>query len=195
MLISGEKYHNSGLQPVVLGIVALYCYHYFILNTFSIILTVPSKQGFCNALIVKPKSNFSIHFSKCFVTVLNSPLLPVQLLPFSFQKFHTLTHNNLCIFLLLSFQCEYQIGMRDLLVCIFLLFLSTVISGQLFSRVLSVCIGKSHKILQFSDSKTFFGLCIYHFSTLLNPFFTQLPMKHFGNVVMSHLFVLFLRQF
>ena len=75
MLISGKKYHNSGLQPVVLGIVALYCYHYFILNTFPIILATPSKEGFCNTSIAKPKSNFSIHFSKCFVTVLNAPII------------------------------------------------------------------------------------------------------------------------
>ena len=46
-------------------------------------------------------------------------------------------------------------------------------SCRLCSRVFSVCIGKFHKILQFSYSKTFFGLCIYHFSALLNPHFSQ----------------------
>ena len=93
-------------------------------------------------------------------------LLSVSLLPLSFSKFlqfHTSAHYNLCTFLL-SFQCQCQMH--------FLLFLSiTVISGRLGSRVLSVCIGKSHKIFQFSDSKTFSGLSSYHFSHLLKPYF------------------------
>ena len=56
----------------------------------------------------------------------------------------------------------------------FSLFLSiTVISGRLCSRVLSVCIGKFHKILQFSDCKAFSGLCMYHLSALLNPHFSR----------------------
>ena len=56
----------------------------------------------------------------------------------------------------------------------FLLFVSiTVISGRLCLRVLSVYIGKTHKILQSSDSKTFSGLCLYHFSVLLNPHFSH----------------------
>ena len=41
------------------------------------------------------------------------------------------------------------------------------------SRVLSVRTGKSHKILQLSDSKSFSGLGIYHFSALLNPHFSD----------------------
>ena len=54
----------------------------------------------------------------------------------------------------------------------FLLFLSiTVISGRLCSSFLSVCIGKSHKILQSSDSKTFSGLYMYHFLLYWIPIF------------------------
>ena len=50
----------------------------------------------------------------------------------------------------------------------FLFFFSiTVASGLLSSRVLSVYIGKSHKISQFSDSKAFSGLFIYYFFALL----------------------------
>ena len=72
------------------------------------------------------KSNFCIHFSKCFVTVSNAPITTI------------LTH-----------------------IC------------RLCLRILSICIGKSHKILQSSDSKTFSGLCMYHFSALLNPNFSH----------------------
>ena len=55
-----------------------------------------------------------------------------------------------------------------------LLFLSiTVISGRLCSRLLAVCIGKSHKILQASDSKNFSGFYMYHFSALLNAHFSH----------------------
>ena len=35
---------------------------------------IPSKQSFYNASIVKSKSNFSVHFPKCFVTVSNAPI-------------------------------------------------------------------------------------------------------------------------
>ena len=52
-------------------------------------------------------------------------------------------------------------------------------SGQsifrLCSKVLLVCIGKPHMILQSSDSKAFFGLCMCHFSALLNPIFYITP--------------------
>ena len=55
-----------------------------------------------------------------------------------------------------------------------LLFLSkTVISGRLCSRVLPVYIGKTHKTLWSSDSETFSGLCMYHFSALFNPHFSH----------------------
>ena len=51
----------------------------------------------------------------------------------------------------------------------FLVFFSiTVISGLLCSSVLSVCMGKSHKILHSSDSNTFSGLCVYHLSDFSN---------------------------
>ena len=69
----------------------------------------------------------------------------------------------------------------------FLLFFSiTIISGQLCPRFLSVCMGKSHTILQSSDSKTFSGLCMYHFSALLNShFLTYLLMYQFCNLATS----------
>ena len=73
MLLPRKKCHNSGHQSVALGITAFLFFH-FISNTFRVILTVPSKQGFCNDSIVKSKSNFSMHFSKCFVTVPNTPI-------------------------------------------------------------------------------------------------------------------------
>ena len=104
MLFAGKKCHNSGHRPVVSGIVASFCFFFiffifshFISNTFRIILSVPSKQGFCNASIVKSKSNFSIHFSKCFFTVPNAPITTGITLPFSFSKF--LQFDAFCFFL------------------------------------------------------------------------------------------------
>ena len=95
---------------------------------------------------------------------------------------------NLCIFLLLSFQCEGQMnGHAGSISRHFLLLSITVISGQLHSRVLSVCTGKSHKIVQSSDSKTFPGLCMYHFSALLNSYFSH----DFQCIIWATLFCLF----
>ena len=149
---------------------------HFISNTFHIILAVPSKQSFCNASIVKSKFNFSIHFSKYLLLLLMPLLLQVQLLPSSFSKFlqfHTSTHYNLRIFSSF-FSVQVSNGNAGSISRHFLLFLSiTVISGRLCSRLLSVSIGKSHKILQSSDSKPFSGLSMYHFSALLNHHFSH----------------------
>ena len=113
-------------------------------------------------------------FQSVLLLFLMPLLLPVSLLHFSFSKFsqfHTSTDYNLCIFLLLSFQCECQMCILDLSVCISYFSCQKIISGRLCSKVLSVYIGKSHKILQFSNSRTFSGLCIYHFFALLKTIF------------------------
>ena len=154
-------------------------FFHFISNIFRIILPVPNKQCFCNASIVKSKSNFSIHFSKCFVTASNAPIttgITSTFLIFSFSKylqFQTSAHYSLN-FSSSFFTMRVSNGHAGSISMHFLFFLSiTVISGRLCSRALLVCIGKSHKILQFSDSKTFSGLCIYQFSALLNPYFSH----------------------
>ena len=112
------------------------------------------------ASIVKSKSNFSIHISKCFVTVPNAPIttgITSIFLILQILQVHASAHYNLYIWACGIYQYAFL----------------TFISGRLCSRVLSVCIGKSHKILQFSDSKTFSRLCIYHFSALLKPHFSH----------------------
>ena len=135
----------SGQQPVVLGVVAFFSDH-FISNTFRIIRAIPSKQGFCNASIVKSISNFSIHFSRCFVTVPNAPITTgITLLVYLFH------FPNFCNFILqITIICAFFFSMRvskgraGSINRHFLLFFSiAVISGRLYSRVSSVCIGKS----------------------------------------------------
>ena len=66
MLFSDKKCHNSRGQPVVSGIVAIFSFFSFHFELFRIFfITCYSRRS---------KSNFSIHFSKCFVTVSNAPI-------------------------------------------------------------------------------------------------------------------------
>ena len=179
MLFPGKKCHNSGHQPVASGIVAFFYFlffFHFISNTVRIILAVPSKKASVMLHSSSPSLiSLSISQSALLLFLMPLLLLLVYLLPFPFSKFlqfHTSAHYNLCIFLLLFFSMRVSNGHAGSISRHFLLFLSiTVISGPLCSRVLSVCIGKSHKILHFSDSKTFSGFCMYHSSALLNPIF------------------------
>ena len=150
-------------------------------------------QGFCDASIIKSKSNFSIHFLKCFFTVCSAPIttgiastfLVFQILAISYCSSLQLEHFSSFLSVWMS-SGHGGFNNRH-----FFLFLSIKVRSRwLCSKVLSVCIGKSHKIFLSSDSKTFSGLCMYHFSSLSNPhFFAYLPMYHFGNFVMLHLFV------
>ena len=143
--------HNSGPQPVVLGIVASFSFNFhFTSNTFRIILAVPSKQGFCNISTVISKSSFCIHFSNCFVTVPNAPITT------------GITSTSLILHFSSSFSSiRVSNGHVGSMRKHFLVFFSiTVISGLLCSSVLSVCMGKSHEILHSSDSNTFSGFCV-----------------------------------
>ena len=105
---------------VVIGIISIFSFlfSHFISKIFRITLAVPITQGFCNASIVNSKSSFSTRFSKCFVTVPNAPINTGITSTFHiFQFFAILTFNslhNLSTFLLFSFKCECQMGIRDL---------------------------------------------------------------------------------
>ena len=97
MLFPGEKCHNGRNQLVVLGTVAsffFYFFPHFISKTFCIILTFPSKQGFCNASIVKAKSNCSIHFLKCVVTLCNVSITTGRTSTFLTLKFFAMSYLN-----------------------------------------------------------------------------------------------------
>ena len=130
------KCYSSGHQPlVVLAIVASFFFSHFISNTFRIILVVPSKQVFCNSPIVKSNFNFSVHFSKCFVTVPNvlittgitSTILIFQILATSY--FNSLLFVHFCSSFLSMRVSNGHVGSISRH---FLLFLSiTVISGRL----------------------------------------------------------------
>ena len=158
----------------------LYFYFFhFISNTFHIILAVPSKQVFRNVSIVSSMSNFSIHFSKCFVTVPNGPITTGITSTFLiFQIFQIpnfiLEFTTICpffFFFLFNSSVKRAYGIYQQA---FLTFpIKTVISGSLRSSVLSVFIGTFSQILQSLDSKTFYGLCMYHFPALLNPYFSH----------------------
>ena len=97
MLFPGKKCHNGRNQLVVLGTVAsffFYFFPHFISKTFCIILTFPSKQGFCNASIVKAKSNCSIHFLKCVVTLCNVSITTGRTSTFLTLKFFAMSYLN-----------------------------------------------------------------------------------------------------
>ena len=161
MLFPGKKCHNSVHQPVVLGIVAFFVSH---VNKASIMLQSSSP-------------------SLISLSVSQTTLL-LFLMPYYYRyNFYLPQFANFCDFILqLTIICEFFFSFpfnasvkwhTGSISMYFLFFLSiTVISSRLCSRVLSVCIGKSHKILQISDSKTFSGLCIYHLPALLKRHFS-----------------------
>ena len=85
MLFPGKKNATIVDTNQLSQLLWLFLFFHFISNTFCIILAVPSKQGFCNASIVKSRSNFSIHFLKSFVTVPNVPI--TNAITFTFLTF------------------------------------------------------------------------------------------------------------
>ena len=182
MLFPGKKCRNSRHQRVVLGIAAFF--YYFISNTFCITFAVPSKQAFFNASIFKSKSNFSNHFSKSFVTVPNAPITT------GISHYYDLSHfANFCNFILqLTIICTFfffflfNASVKWACVIYHYAFVFFLVNNSFiwlikFKGAVSLYRElHKHKILQFSDSKTFSGLCKYHFSALLKPHSFQLSI-------------------
>ena len=94
-------------------------------------------------------SLISLSISQSALFLFLMPLL-LLLLFSKFLQFHTSTHYDLCIFLSSFFSMRVSNGHTGSISRYYLLFLSIAfISGRLYSRVLSVCKGKSHKIFYY----------------------------------------------
>ena len=112
--------------------------------------------------------------SMCFVTVPNAPVTTGITFTFVIFQSFAISYVNSVYFVHFSFLSMWVTnGHAGSVSRHFLLLSITAVSVQLCSRVLSVCIGKSHKIWQSSESKIFPGLCMYYLSALLNPNFSQ----------------------